>query len=184
MLIDKVIRESQSRYGTFCYNTAMLQFWRRTYWLHLSIAFHPRGITLLYIYKIKCRCPILIFPNFLALQHTCQSCSLTDAQLLNTEQIQDKIQMLNAQYLIRLAFSLIFSLHITSVYKGNSTKESSSFLAVTWVLFPGTPFIWIPFLGGISSCDAGLNREFKQQRQPRLQLRKHQLKSVFALLQT
>ena len=182
MLIDKVIRESQSRYGAFCYNTAMLQFWRITYWL--SIAFHPRGMTLLYMYILKCRCSILIFPNFLALQHTCQSCSLTDAQLLNTEQIQDKIQMLNAQYLIRLAFSLIFSLHITSVYKGNSTKESSSFLAVTWVLFPGTPFIWIPFLGGISSCDAGLNREFKQQRQPRLQLRKHQLKSVFALLQT
>ena len=182
MLIDKVIRESQSRYRAFCYNTAMLQFWRRTYWL--SIAFHPRGMTLLYMYIIKWRCPILIFPNFLALQHTCQSCSLTDAQLLSTEQIQDKIQMLNAQYLIRLAFSLIFSLHITSTYRGNSTKESSSFLAATWVLVPGTPLIWIPFPHCISSCGAGLNREPKQQRQQWLQLWKHQLKSVFVLLRT
>ena len=127
MLIDKVIRESQSRYGAFCYNTAMLQFWRRIYWL--SIAFHARGMTLLYMYIIKCRCQILIFPDFLALRHTCQSCSLTDAQLLNTEQIQHKIQMPNAQYLIRLAFSLIFFLHITSMYKGNSAKEWSSFFS-------------------------------------------------------
>ena len=182
MLIDKVIRESQSRYGAFCYNTAMLQFWRRTYWL--SIAFHPRGMTSLYMYIIECRCPFLIFPNFLALQHTCQSCSLTDAQLLNTEQIQHKIQMLNAQYLIRLAFSLIFSLHTTSMYKGNSTKESSRYLAATWVLIPGTPLILIPFPSGISSCDVGLNRELKQQWWRQLQLWKHQLKSVFVLLQT
>ena len=141
-------------------------------------------MTSLYMYIIKCRCPILIFPNFLALQHTCQSCSLTDAQLLNTEQIQHKIQMLNAQYLIRLAFHLIFSPHTTSMYKGNSTKESSSFLQLIWVLIPGTPLILIPFPSGISSCDVGLNRELKQQQRRQLRLRKHQLTSVFPLLQT
>lgn len=180
MLIDKVIRESQSRYGAFCYNTAMLQFWRRIYWW--GIEFYPRGMTVLYMYIIRCQ--ILIFPDFLALQHTCQSCSLTDAQLLNTEQIQHKIQMLNAQYLIRLAFHLIFSCHITSMYKGNNTKESSRFLAATWVLIPGTPFILIPFPSGIRSCDVGLNRELKQQQKRQLWLQKHQLKSVFPLLQT
>ena len=141
-------------------------------------------MTSLYMYIIECRCPFLIFPNFLALQHTCQSCSLTDAQLLNTEQIQHKIQMLNAQYLIRLAFHLIFSCHITSVYKGNNTKESSRFLAATWVLIPGTPLILIPFPSGISSCDVGLSGELKQQQPRLLWLRKRQLKSVFPLLQT
>ena len=141
-------------------------------------------MTSLYMYIIECRCPFLIFPNFLALQHTCQSCSLTDAQLLNTEQIQHKIQMLNAQYLIRLAFHLIFSCHITSMYKGNNTKESSRFLAATWVLVPGTPLILIPFPSGISSCDVGLNGELKQQQPRQLWLRKRQLKSVFPLLQT
>ena len=70
------------------------------------------------------------------------------------------------------------------MYKGNNTKESSRFLAATWVLIPGTPLILIPFPSGISSCDVGLNGELKQQQPRQLWLRKRQLKSVFPLLQT
>lgn len=70
------------------------------------------------------------------------------------------------------------------MYKGNSTKESSRYLAATWVHIPGAPLISIPLPGGISSCDVGLNGELKQQQPQQLWLRKRQLKSVFPLLQT
>ena len=45
--------------------------------------------------------------------------------------------------------------------QGKQYKESSRYLAATWVLIPGAPLISIPLPGGISSCDVGLNRELK-----------------------
>lgn len=66
------------------------------------------------------------------LQHTCQSCSSTDGQLLSTELIQHKTQMPSTPYLIRSvyvcsifrAFSII---NVPSYYKIQDTMMGARF---------------------------------------------------------